>query len=196
MESIDTIYSSWDIKGIIWDEPKSFMKDYSPLAIQKLGKEAKLSEHYKAVVDFYNTVNTYAKEKYSEKKTALFVYANLEIEKLNALVAASHLDYFGCDGRPWYDSDGGNQEAKGKVLLGQNHGERFFRMAKKMGSKSLWLIENHNLLNADADLMDKRLPEILKKNSDHLIYYYYPRNLEDPDKIMGILAKHLKIYNE
>ena len=33
---------------------------------------------------------------------------------------------------------------------------------------------------------------VLALGAEHLIYYYYPRNLEDPDRVMGIMAKHLK----
>lgn len=189
-DAIDQLYKLWDIKGLIWDEPKSFKRDYSPLAIENLGADAHEALHYKAVVDFYNTVNQYAKEKYPDKETGLFVYANLASDKLQALAEARHLDYFGCDGRPWYAADGGKQESKGKVLLGES-GEQFITMAQQMKAKSLWLIENHNMLTKDALLMDKRLPEIIDKNIDHLIYYYYPRNLEDPDRIMQVIAKHL-----
>ena len=39
--------------------------------------------------------------------------------------------------------------------------------------------------------MDKRLPEVLSLGAEHMIYYYYPRSLEDPDANMAIIAKHL-----
>lgn len=45
---------------------------------------------------------------------------------------------------------------------------------------------------ADLPILEKRLPEVLSKPVDHMIYYYYPRNVEDPDKIMGVIAENLR----
>ncbi|MEQ9440011.1 MAG: hypothetical protein RIG62_13230 [Cyclobacteriaceae bacterium] len=88
----------------------------------------------------------------------------------------------------------GQQEGSGKVLLGKTGGERYLKAAREHGKKTLWLIENHNMAMADARIMDQRLPEVIAKGVDQLIYYYYPRNLEDPDKIMNIIARHVKHY--
>lgn len=123
----------------------------------------------------------------------MFAYANLQDMIVNEASKTAYLDYFGCDGRPWRNEDGGQQEGEGKVLLGA--GERFLSAAKEQSKKSLWLIENHNMLDADVTLLDKRMPEVLNKGIDHLIYYYYPRNIQNPDKCMNILAKHLKKFS-
>ena len=66
--------------------------------------------------------------------------------------------------------------------------------AKKNGKKSLFLIENHNMPDEDNDLMEARLGDILALKPDHLMYYYYPRNVDKPDDNMAIIAKHLKSY--
>jgi len=29
---------------------------------------------------------------------------------------------------------------------------------------------------------------------EQLIYYYYPRNIEQPDRNMGVIARHVKAY--
>ena len=76
--------------------------------------------------------------------------------------------------------------------MGDDGGERFLWAAEKYGKNSLWLIENHNMALTDLPIMEVRLPEVLAKDVDHLIYYYYPRNLEDPDKIMDVIAVHLR----
>jgi len=74
--------------------------------------------------------------------------------------------------------------------VGEN-GERFLAAAKQQNKKSVWLIENHNLKAADIPLLDKRLPEVLAAGADQLIYYYYPRNLQSPDRIMACFKRHL-----
>lgn len=190
--SLDKIFSLWNVKGIIWDEPKSFIMDYSPRAIENLGKDAPLQAHVKAVIAFYSDINKHIKDNHPEIITNLFGYANFSDMIVEEASKTQHLDYYGCDGRPWRNEDGGQQEAEGKVLLGA--GERFLKAAQEQKKKSLWLIENHNMQDADVALMDKRLPEVLQKDIDHLIYYYYPRNIQNPEKSMNSLARHLKKF--
>ena len=50
------------------------------------------------------------------------------------------------------------------------------------------------MLDKDVALMDKRFPEILNKDVDHLIYYYYPRNLENPENNMRVIGKHISNF--
>ncbi len=40
----------------------------------------------------------------------------------------------------------------------------------------------------------RKLPEVIQSNVDHLIYYYYPRNLSQPDKIMNIIKNNISIF--
>lgn len=190
--SLDKIFELWNIGGIIWDEPKSFIMDYSPKAIEKLGKDATLQDHVKAVVAFYSEINQHIKEKHPDVITNLFAYSNLSNMIVEEASKTQYLDYYGCDGRPWRNEDGGQQESEGKVLLGA--GERYLEAAQQQKKKSLWLIENHNMKDADVTLMDKRMPEVLQKNIDQLIYYYYPRNIQNPEKCMNALARHLKNF--
>jgi hypothetical protein len=194
-DAIDKMISLWPIAGITWDEPKVYKKlDYSEAAKQVLGNKMTRENHSKAFSDFWSDLNQHIKSNHPSISTHFFVQAKYwnEPDILKYSSQIEHLDYYGCDGRPWYLKDGGQLESEGKVLLGEEQGEVFLDLAKKNGKKSLWLIENHNMAMADAQLMDKRMPEIMERDVDHLIYYYYPRNLEDPDKIMGIMARHLK----
>ncbi len=190
--SIDKIMSLWKVNGIIWDEPKSFVMDYSPAALEKLGATATLQDHVKAVIRFYAQVNDHIKQKYPQVATSMFGYANFEDLIVHEAAQTKNLDYFGCDGRPWRNEDGGKQEGAGKVLLGA--GERFLEAAHRQNKKSLWLIENHNMDDADVALMEKRFPELLSKNIDQLIYYYYPRNIRNPDKAMKIIGRYIKKF--
>ena len=89
----------------------------------------------------------------------MFVYANSSYKIIEKAAAISHMDYFGCDGRPWSNSEGGKQESEGKVLLGP--GEKFIEAARKNGKKSLLLIENHNMTSAEIPLMDRGLPKVM-----------------------------------
>ena len=188
--SVDKIFTLWNIKGIIWDELKSLSLDYSPKALEKLGPDLTLEKQVQANVDFYSEINKHIKDHFQGKTTSMFIYSSMEDKIVEKLAETRHLDYYGCDGRPWSISDGGKLEGEGKTLVGRE-GQRFIDAAKANHKKSIFLIENHNMANADIPLLEKGLPEVLKMNVDQLIYYYYPRNIEDPDRLMGILKKQL-----
>lgn len=187
------VFDTWDIGGIMWDEPKSMNEDYHPLAIKKLGKDPSITDYIRENVDFYSRLNTGLKESHPDKSTAMFIYASIKDEITNKMAQIEGLDAFGCDGRPWGDSDGGKLESSGKTLLDGN-GQRFIDAARKHGKKGLWLIENHNMSDQDIPLLERRLPEVVSTDLDHLIYYYYPRNLSQPDKIMKIVRDNVRNF--
>ncbi len=194
-KTVDEIFSIWQVKGIIWDEPKIFTtKDFSPKAIENLGADAPVEKHCRAFVNFLSDVNLHIKRKHPEKITSMFGYANLPTWVVELAATTRGLDYFGCDGRPWRTDDRGTAESEGKVLLGDDAGERFLTAARKNGKKTFWLIENHNLQNEDIPIMEKRLPEVIGKDIDLLTYYYYPRNLEDPDRNMAVIGKYVREF--
>lgn len=192
-ESGKNLFKTWDFKGMIWDEPKSLTQDYHELAVKRLGEDASLERYVDANVEFYSNINKNIKAEFPGKEIAMFIYANKNDMTVNKCATISDLDAYGCDGRPWSTEDGGKQESEGKVLLG-GVGQRFIDAARKSNKKSLWLIENHNMADADIPILEKRMPEVVKSEVDHLIYYYYPRNLSQPDKIMNIIKKNLVRY--
>jgi hypothetical protein len=122
----------------------------------------------------------------------MFVYANTSDMVIEKAASIKNMDYFGCDGRPWANADGGKQESEGKVLLGP--GEKFITAARKNNKKALLLIENHNMTSAEIPLMDRGLPKVMALGAEQLVYYYYPRNIQEPDKNMATIARHLKKY--
>lgn len=194
ISTLDKMLKVFPLKGIVIDEPKVFIEDYSPMAIEVLGKDATPKDHYIATAKFFDKACAELKEKHPDVETHMFSYANAEDAIVEAIADMKHLDSFGCDGRPWGKMDGGVAEGSGKYLLDDEGGLRYLDAAKKRNKRSLWLIENHNLSTPDNALMDKGLPDILNLDVDHLIYYYYPRNLERPDEVMNTIKTHLKNY--
>lgn len=191
--SLDFCLSLWPVKGVIWDEPKLYTTiDYSAEAKQKLQGSTSLSAHQDAFSNFFSDLNAHIKAKAPEVKTTLFVYANLDDDVIASASQISDLDYFGCDGRPWRNEDGGEQEQANKVLLGA--GERFLKAARAQQKGAFWLIENHNMSAENNALMDARLAEIVAYAPEQLAYYYYPRNVDRPDDNMAIIARHLRKY--
>lgn len=178
-------------EGLIWDEPKSFDHiDYHPESLKLHGPKPKWEAHVDAVANFWSEVNTGIKAKHPTRSLAMFIYASAPDYIIKAAASVKHLDYFGADGRPWADGEGQHLEAKGKTLLDKM--PIFTAAAQAQAKQTLFLIENHNMVKADYQLMAKRLPDILKLKPDFLLYYYYPRNLEDPEQAMKALVTGLK----
>ena len=192
-DMLDKLFQNWNFKGVIWDEPKTISLDYSPDAIKKFGNDPSMEQQVQANVDFYSRLNKHVKSRFPDKTISFFVYAGFDDETIKKLATIEGLDYFGADGRPWNKEDGGQLEGEGKTLLG-NQGQRFINAAHANNIKSLFLMENHNMPNSDIHLLEKGMPELLKMDIDQLIYYYYPRNVEDPDRLMNIIKKNLRSY--
>ena len=192
-DSAKRLFETWDFKGLIWDEPKSLGEDYHELAIKELGNGASREQFLDANVQFYSKINNDIKADYPDKTIAMFIYSNFDDMAVEKCATIDGLDVYGCDGRPWRNEDGGKQEGQGKVLLG-GVGQRFLDAATANKKKSLWLVENHNMSDKDIPLLEKGLPEVVKTDVDHLIYYYYPRNLSQPDKIMNVIKKNISDY--
>lgn len=180
------------IAGVIWDEVKVLdVKDYSDAARQAHGAAWNGPRHLDAVAAFFEDANAAARAVRSDVVLSMFLYAHLTGPAVDRMARVNGLDYYGCDGRPWRIEDGGTLEGAGKVLLSGN-GERFIAAAHQHGKGGLLLIENHAIATPDYDLLDRRMPEVLALGAEHLLYYYYPRNLDDPDRLMDILRRHLK----
>lgn len=198
--TLSALFGKFPIDGIIWDEPKGFRLDYSKAAVAKLGRSAPKEAHWKATADFYGRVSLFVREHHPEKRISMFVQAHNNLQQVEIAAQTQGLHYFGCDGRPWdlatdkRWSEGPKQEdqesGKGKVLLGK--GERIMELARKYGRKTLMLAENHNLPEKMIPAMEQGLPKVLALPIDHFLFYYYPRNIEDPERNMAAIARALK----
>jgi|GEM_PF-482363 len=190
--------------GFIIDEPKGFQVDKSQMAVEALGADAPVAAHIAATRDFFGKVCAFAKQKWPDKLTFLFQKAHNGADELAAGAAVPHLDYYGCDGRPWTLEDdkkmaggGDSQESgKGKILL-NGRGESFIKAARAVpGRKSFFLMENHNLQASMIEPMDRNYPAVLALKPDMAAYYYYPRNVQEPDRAMAVIAKHVKKFTQ
>ena len=192
VHSADSMLRIWPIKGIIWDEVKILDRmDYCPAARQALGDRIDdFDAHTDAAAEFFNRANVAIRRRHPDVALAMFIYGHFTGHLVEAPAAIETLDYFGCDGSPWFTGESEDREKLKKMLL--DEGLRFLDAARRHNKKTLWLIENHDLVDVDVDLMDRRLPEVLAYKPDLLLYYYYGRNSESPDRNMSVLGKHLR----
>ncbi len=189
------------IAGFIIDEPKAFIVDRSKMAIRELGEGAPPAAHLAAARDFYSRICAFAKQKWPDRLTIMFQQANLGAAELAAGAGVQHLDYYGADGRPWSLEDdakmsdlGADESGKGKVLL-SGKGEAFIKSARTVaGRKTFLLAENHNLQASMIESLERNYPRVLQLRPDLLAYYYYPRNVSSPDRVMEIIGRNLKTF--
>ena len=191
------------IAGFFLDEPKAFILDRSKMALAALGEGAPPRAHFAAARDFYSRVCAFAKQKWPDKLTLMFQQANLDRDVLAAGAGVQHLDYYGADGRPWTLEDdakmsslGIEESGSGKVLL-SGKGEAFIKSARSVaGRKSFFLVENHNLLASMIEPLERNYGRVLALQPDLFTYYYYPRNVASPDRVMDIIGKNLKAFTQ
>lgn len=189
------------LTGFIVDEPKCFIVDHSKMAIAALGEDAPLTAHYAAARDFFSRVFGFAKQRWPDKFTVMFQQAHLSAGELAAGAAVQHLDCYGADGRPWtLENDakmaglGSEESGRGKVLL-SGKGEAFINSAHAVeGRKSFLLAENHNLKASMIEPLERNYSRVLALHPDIFTYYYYPRNVEEPDRVMNIIGRNLKSF--
>ncbi|MCC5831358.1 MAG: hypothetical protein JJU36_18115 [Phycisphaeraceae bacterium] len=195
--SLDVLLDRWPVAGIIWDEPKTLhIRDYSPSARAALGERIDdPAAQLAAQAGFFGRVNGHARAQRGDLRTALFIFGHSDAARIAACAAIQPLDEFGLDGRPWWRADGGMDDngsggPPSKWLLDQ--GPAFIEAARSAGKRSYALLENHALPASCHELIDRRLPEVLAMDWDHLAYYYYPRSCQDPDGAMALIGRHLK----
>jgi hypothetical protein len=182
-----------EIPGYIWDEPKYGAPDYSDRTREVLGDDFTSKQWLEAATEVQSRINERFLAAHPDKQLHLFTYAFVDDYTVEAFTSVRGLTSVGCDGRPWHDQDSGQTDGgEGKTLLG--NGERFLEAAHRKGKRTLWLIENHNLRMEDLQLMDRQLPQVIAAPVDHLIYYYYPRNVVDPDRAMAVVKRHVSSF--
>lgn len=204
-ESLSTLFAqhpTW--AGVIIDEPKAFRQDFSSMAKRALGEKAPVSAHHQAAADFYSRICEFVKKHWPDKYTILFEKADSPDKELAVSSSVHPLDYFGADGRPWglqdddlmKGTDKNQESGHGKVLL-SGVGEKFIELAhRQKGRKSFLLLENHNLQASMIDALDRNYPAVLSLPADMFCYYYYPRNVEEPERVMEIIGRHLKRHTQ
>lgn len=193
--ALESILRQWPIDGITWDEPKTMqLMDYSPAANRPPG--ATLDFDIDAVCAFFENLSGHAKSLRPDLILSMFVYGDyLDPKGLTYLVqkaaAIKHIDYFGCDGRPWYVSD--DPGGYTKVLL--PNARAFLDEAHANGKGGMILAENAfydpGTEQQVVAIQPYRLPEVLELPAEHIAYYYYGVNVADPESNMAVMSKAL-----
>ncbi len=196
-DAMAKMFELFPVAGIIWDEVKNLgHRDHAPAARAALaGRDMDdLAVHVRASAEFFDRVGGEAVRMRPDVRLAMFLYATMRGEPVETMAAIEHLHDFGCDGRPFGAEDHGSSDAgaePARKLLCES-GPYFVERARAHGKRPLYLVENHAMADNDVPIMDKRMPEVIASGVEHLIYYYYPRSLSDPDRNMRVMGRHLR----
>lgn len=205
--TLEKLLRDHPITGVIWDEPKvldmnpdgrATQPDFSDAAKAKMPgggtTEPPGTWHIDAFGDFVDGLGAYARTIRPDLTLSMFIYGHLAGYPIERMAKIKTLDYFGCDGKPWAFADL-PCPAEGelvKALIDQ--GPAFLDAARRNGKGGLLLIENHNMATWGFEIMDRRWPDVMAMKAESLMYYYYPRNVADPDAQMAIIARRLQEY--
>jgi len=194
---VKRMIESWDLDGIIWDEPKSTVpewQDHSALALKE-NPDASFVKYMEDFAAFFSRINREIKALQPDLQIVHFDEACRNDTVVEVAASIEHLDYYGSDGKPYpiqCSPHVGNRAAK--VL--PFYGERYLDAARKKGLKTMMLVENQRLSMEEVACMEETLPAILEMDLDMLIYYYYGFFNEAQDANMRVIRKHIPNFKK
>jgi hypothetical protein len=193
---LDTMFDQLPLDGLIWDEIKTLhWEDHSQAAIAALGRPATIQDQLQATTRFFSGLNRHLHARRPELRIDTFVPTCVSDEAIQACAAIEGLTAFGCDGKCWPANtcDVGEGGAD-KHLIGNV--ERFRDAANANGTQLLTLLELQMLSRPALELTCKHLPDLLAYDPEHLIYYYYPRLMEDAEEFMPRIGQTLARWKQ
>jgi hypothetical protein len=188
-ETVNNMLEKFPATGIVWDEIKTLCgEDHSPSAIGSLGHPAGESDMVDGTVACFSAINRQLRALRPELRIACFLYADSKQEHVERCATMDMLNEFGCDGRCFRPGESPSGEGgPNKVLLGGNHA-RFAAAAEANHCTSFTLLETQLLDEPALALSLSRLPEFLDAKTGHLVYYYYPYGLAEPERFMPVFG--------
>lgn len=195
VDIVGRMTDSFNIDGIIWDEPKSTVpewQDHSKLALEN-NPDTSFVKYMHDFADFFSEVNAKIKAKKPDLTIVHFDEACRDDTVIEVSATIQHLDYFGADGKPYpskYSPHTGNRATK--VL--PHYGEKYLKAGRKNGLRTMMLVENQLLSHEEVKRMEDTFPQILEMDVDLLIYYYYGFFNEAQDENMRVVRKFVKQF--
>ncbi|WFB34967.1 hypothetical protein P3T73_12440 [Kiritimatiellota bacterium B12222] len=191
-ETVLKMLEKFPATGMVWDELKTLEgEDHSQAAIDALGHPADEKEMLSGTVNCFSKINQRLKQTHPDLKIASFIYANSSKEHIESCAAIDLLDQFGCDGKCYKPGESAVGEGgEHKVLMGGIDAQ-FAATARENDCTPFTLLETQLLDEATLEISLSRMPEYLPTKTGHLVYYYYPYGLANPEHYMPIIGKNM-----
>ncbi len=195
IEAVESMLEELPITGIIWDELKSLdIEDHSQAAIDACSGPAVGDVQVRSTVDFFSKVNAALREKRPQLMISLFLYCFMEDALLELCSQVEGLDEFGCDGSCLRPEDNFPIEGGGTKKLLPDNFLRFARSAQVNRRKKFVLVETQTHQAASVERTLDRLDELFSLDPEHVVYYDYPRNMEDAPRLQPELARRFAAW--
>lgn len=192
LDMVTKMIDTWDIDGIIWDEPKSTVpewQDHSDLAL-KNNPDASFLTYMKDFAGFFSDINEEIKKQKPELQIVHFDEACRNDTVISVSATIKHLDFYGTDRKP-YPTELSTHEGNRATKVLPVYGEKYLKAARKNGLKTMMLVENQRLSKEEVEWMDEAFPQILKMDVDLLIYYYYGFFNDAQEANMKSIRRHI-----
>lgn len=189
--TLATILGQWPFDGLIWDRPTTLtLPDYNPAAVAAKPPGATNDWYTDTVAAFFDDLSRHAKTINPELMVGLQLPAGATGHQITACARLTHLDYFGCAGRPWtaHDDHSGDPD----VLL--PNAQAFVDAAGAAGKTPLLGMQNVYFERPAPyyyALLPRRVPQVAATTGTAaavLSYHYYGPNTPDPDTEMRLLG--------
>ena len=136
------------------------------------------------MTDFLQWMCEQIKRVRTDLVTSLFAMPKDSGGLLDRLASLESLDYLGVDG-PICDQE----RAPGKPICKKSLFESaplLFELCARTGKKSLLVLESFGVPQRAYESYRRALVEAMRFKPDQWIFFYYPHNTEDPERLMAI----------
>ncbi len=193
LEKVSEAIKTWNLDGVLWDEPRIWDEDYSEVAKKILGINADdKNAQYQAGKLFMSRLCTSIHARHPQVLNLFYSMADTPPDLLEVQMKIGPLDYFGCSGLPWPSTAKDNDKIKRYL---PDVAPAFSTKVKALGMKDMLVIKNPYITHEeDYSLLEEYLPKLAALKPDFLGFYYFPRNAENPERQMAIFEKALKDF--
>ena len=196
VDFVEMIVKSFDLDGLIFDEPKEAETPSShPATIARCGHPGTVEDARVGMLDYLQTLIRAAKKLRPELSITLFNMPPTSPEFTARAAALEMVDYAGFDGTLCRKSHFHETPCRPKASVLELWPRICRETAGKCGTFAL--LENILIPASEHDLYRQELDATLAQvHPDHLACYYYGHNNEDPEYIQKITMDAIRILKK
>lgn len=189
------LINSYDIDGIIWDEPKGpTVISHHPDTIKKYGKNPTEDDMIDGFCNFFDDITGYCASLNPQLVQTLFCI-KFESEKFTSAISKNKdIAYFGYDGNLCRQRTFKEEIFPAKYRI-ESAWDRTLSECANAGKKTFALVESMNMPREEHAVFETNLNNYLRNyKPDHLSLYYYAHNADAPEELNEIIKKAMKKY--
>ena len=190
-----TLITDYDLDGIIWDEPKApTMISHHPDTIKRFGENPTEQDMAVGFCEFFAEITDYCHSLKPELVQTLFCIKKEAPFFTEAIARNKDITYFGYDGnlgrqRRFHEEI---KDSKNRI---ESVWDRTLKECAQAGKKTFALVESMHMPREEHDTFEKNLNAYLENyHPDHLAFYYYAHNADDPEGLNEIFKRSMKKY--